>query len=356
MVIAPDSFKGTISATRAAGAVAAGWRSIRAQDEVVEVPMADGGEGTLDVIAAAAPAAVRLPVRVPGPDGREVEAPVLLLEDGSAVVELASTSGITLLGELIPLTAHTRGFGAAIRAAIRAGATRLLLTIGGSASTDGGAGMLRELGARFLDDRGRAVGDGGAGLLDLAAVDLSGLEPLPARGALVLSDVGNPLLGPRGAAAVYGPQKGATPADVPVLDEALGRLAAQLPIDPGTPGAGAAGGTGFGLLAWGAELAPGALAVARHVRLPEALTGADLVITGEGRFDGQSLEGKVPDAVRSLATGAGVRAALIAGAIDAPTTGYAAAVSLTELVGRDRALTEPVAALTAAGAALARLT
>lgn len=248
VVIAPDSFKGTIDAPAAAAALAAGWSSVRPTDEVVEVPMADGGEGTLDAIAAATPAAERVAVRVTGPDDRPVDAAFLLLPDGTAVVELAMTSGITLLDPLRPLTAHTRGFGVAIRAALEAGAAALLLSIGGSASTDGGAGVLRELGARFLDAEGREVEDGAVGLLRLAAVDLRGLLPAPGGGVRVLTDVENPLLGPAGAAAVYGPQKGATPADVHVLESALVRLAALLPQDPATPGAGAAGGTGFGLL------------------------------------------------------------------------------------------------------------
>jgi glycerate kinase len=348
VVIAPDSFKGTIDAPGVAGALAAGWRSIRPLDDVIEAPMADGGEGTLDAIAAATPA-TRVPVRVPGPDDRLVDARFLLLPGGTAVVELASTSGITLLDPLRPRSAHTRGFGAAIAAALDAGAAALLLCIGGSASTDGGSGVLRELGARLLDAQGRDVPDGAEGLLRLAAVDLAGLRPAPE--VRVLTDVTNPLLGPEGAAAVYGPQKGAGPADVPVLEAALARLAALLPADPATPGAGAAGGTGFGLLAWGAELVPGAVAVALATGLPEALAQADLVLTGEGRFDGQSASGKVAETVRVLAGGAPV--ALVAGAIDADPAAYATSVSLTDLVGRDASFADPAAALRTAGATLA---
>jgi glycerate 2-kinase len=354
VVVAPDSFKGTIASPAAAEAVAAGWRSERPDDEVIRVPMADGGEGTLDALATAVPGGRRLPVRVPGPDDRLVDAEVLLLPDGTAVVELAATSGITLLDPLRPRTAHTRGFGAAIRAALDAGATALLLAIGGSASTDGGAGMLQELGARLLDVDGRPVPDGGEGLLGLAHVDLTGLRAAPAGGVRVLTDVTNPLLGPTGAAAVYGPQKGATSKDVPLLEGALARLAGLLPADPATPGAGAAGGTGFGLLAWGAALVPGAEAVAETAGLPEAMAAADVVLTGEGRFDGQSAQGKVPEAVRALAAGAGVPVALVAGAIDAATTDYVAAVSLTDLVGRKASFADPTAALRAAGAHLAR--
>ena len=354
VVLAPDSFKGTLDAPAVAAALAAGWRSVRRGDDLVEIPMADGGEGTLDALAAAVPAAVRRTVRVPGPDDRPVDAAVLLLPDGTAVVELAAASGILLLDPLRPLTAHTRGFGVAIRAALEGGATALLLAIGGSASTDGGVGALRELGARFLDDHGDPVGDGGAGLLDLAAADLSALLPLPPGGVAVLTDVANPLLGPLGAAAVYAPQKGAGADDVRLLESGLVRLAALLPGDPATAGSGAAGGTGFGLLAWGARLVPGAPAVAAAAGLPLALASADLVVTGEGRFDGQSLQGKVPEAVRAAAITAGVPIALVAGAIDAPPDGYVDAVSLTDLVGRAASFDDPAAALRSAGARLAR--
>ncbi|GAA4756460.1 glycerate kinase [Amnibacterium soli] len=353
VVIAPDSFKGTLSAPGAAAALSAGWRAVRPDDDVVAVPMADGGEGTLEALAAAVSASTAVPVRVPGPVGDPVDAVLLRLPDGRAVVELAATSGITLLPALQPRTAHTRGFGAAIRRALDDGATGLLLAIGGSASTDGGVGVLRALGAHFLDAEGADVPDGAAGLLRLAQVDLAGLVPTPPSGVLVLTDVVNPLLGPDGAAAVYGPQKGASTEDVPVLEAGLARLAALLPADPAAPGAGAAGGTGFGLLAWGAVLVPGAPAVAAAAGLPDALAGADLVVTGEGRFDCQSRSGKVPEAVRGLAEAAGVAAALVAGSIDASPDGYRYAVSLTELVGREASFADPAAALRRAGAHLA---
>lgn len=353
VVIAPDSFKGTIDAAAAAAALAAGWRAVRPADELLEVPMADGGEGTLEALAAATPGSARVPVRVPGPDDRPVDTAFLRLPDGTAVVELASASGITLLDPLRPFTAHTVGFGTVIRAALDAGATGLLVTVGGSASTDGGAGALRALGARFHDATGREVPDGAAGLLQLASVDLSGLVPIPAGGVQVLTDVVNPLLGPDGAAAVYGPQKGAGPADVPLLERGLARVAAVLPADPRLPGTGAAGGAGFGLLAWGAVLVPGAAAVAAAVGLPEAIAAADLVVTGEGRFDGQSVRGKVADTVRSLATAAGVPTVLVAGAIESEPAGYAGSIALTALVGRDASFADPAAALRRAGARLA---
>lgn len=353
VVIALDSFKGTIDAPEASAAIATGWRSTRPDDTVVEVPMADGGEGTLDALAAAVPSSVRIDVRVDGPDDRALDAQFLRLPGGVAVVELASTSGITLLDPLRPLTAHTRGFGTAIRAALDSGATGLLLAIGGSASTDGGAGALRELGARLLDADGRDIPDGGAGLLRLAAVDLETLVPLPPGGVRVLTDVVNPLLGPGGAGAVYGPQKGASPGEVLLLETGLARLAAMLPADHAAPGAGAAGGTGFGLLAWGATLVSGAAAVAEGAGLPAAVAAADLVVTGEGRFDGQSTQGKVPEAVRALAAAEGVPVVLVAGAIGADPIGFASAVSLTDLVGRAASFADPAAALRKAGAHLA---
>ena len=268
VVIAPDSFKGTASAADAASALAAGWRSVRPADDLVLRPMADGGEGTLDAFESAVPGARRMPVTVRGPVSAAVETHWLLLPDGTGVVELAATSGITLLDPLEPLDAHTAGFGEAIAAALDHGVERLLLGLGGSASSDGGMGALAVLGGRFLDAARRPVRLGNRGLGTLARVDLSGLRPLPHGGAIILGDVTNPLLGELGAAAVFGPQKGADAATVEVLESNLARLARLVPSGgrvasearvsrsadlATTPGAGAAGGTGFGLLAWGAR-------------------------------------------------------------------------------------------------------
>ncbi|WP_455133997.1 glycerate kinase [Microbacterium aurum] len=408
VVVAVDSFKGSIGAADAAAAVRDGWVEVRGADEVVLRPMADGGEGTLDAFAAAVPGARRMPVTVCGPHGREIPASWLLLPDRTGVVELASTSGIELLqadggGGLRPWDAGTRGFGEAIAAALDHGVERLVLGIGSSASTDGGAGMLTALGARFTDASGAPLAPGVRGLVALADADLSGLHPLPPGGAVVLSDVTNPLCGPGGAAAVFGPQKGLDAEGVDVADAALARLAGLVapgaaPLSPaasfdtsdaerapsrrarplltdhsgparqhpahsahvwdaGTPGAGAAGGTGFGLLAWGAELVRGAERVAELIHLAEAIAGADLVITGEGSYDGQSAAGKVPAFVAQLASASGVPAALVAGRItaDADTSAFAASVSLTELAGSPEAsLSAPADWLRAAGAALAR--
>ncbi|WP_210508520.1 glycerate kinase [Naasia sp. SYSU D00057] len=364
IVFAPDSFKGTASAADAAAALARGWRAVRPDDELDVAPMADGGEGTLDALAAAVPGARRMPARVEGPvgtpDGGTVDAEWLLLPAAGGrgslgVVELAAASGITLLPELAPLDAHTYGFGQLVAAALDAGVDGLLLAIGGSASTDGGKGALAALGARFLDGAGAKVAPGGRGLADVATADLSGLRPLPPGGALVLTDVTNPLLGPSGAAAVFAPQKGADAEQVTLLEEGLARLARLLPADPGTPGAGAAGGTGFGLLAWGAALTSGAGAVADALGLPDRIAAADLVVTGEGSFDGQTAAGKVPDRVAELAEERGVPPVLVAGRIAARASRYAQAISLTDLAGSPAAaMAEPLRFLEAAGRELAQ--
>jgi glycerate kinase len=333
VVMAPDSLTGSASAVEAAEALRRGWLRARPDDDVVIAPMADGGQGTLDVLAAAVPGARRVPVRVTGPDDRPVDAHWLLLPDGTGVVEVASTSGITLLDPLRPLTAHTRGFGQAIRAALDAGVPRLLLALGGSSSTDGGVGALRELGARILWADGAEAGDGGGSLAEIAGVDRAGLLPLPAGGARILGDVRAPLTGPAGAAAVYGPQKGATADDVRTLDAGLAHLAVVLGVDPATPGSGAAGGTAAGLLAWGAEPASGSAGVAEAIGLAGLIARADVVITGEGRFDLQSRTGKVPSRVLDLAAAHGTTAVLVAGSIQASTDGFAAVRSLSDLAG-----------------------
>ncbi|GLI26250.1 glycerate kinase [Agromyces rhizosphaerae] len=372
VVLAPDSFKGTATAADAASALAAGWARTAPGDELVARPMADGGEGTIDALAAADPDAERMPVRVTGPDGRPVDTSWLRLTgaDGErlGVVELASASGITLLDPLQPLDAHTIGFGEAIAAALDAGVDRLLLAIGGSSSTDGGLGALTALGARATDASGRPVRPGNRGLGDLHRVDLTGLRPLPPGGAVVLSDVTNPLLGADGAAAVFGPQKGADEAQVPLMDAHLARFAAVLrrgfeaadapgpAPDPATPGAGAAGGTGYGLLAWGATAVSGAAAVAEAIGLAAAIDRADVVVTGEGKFDGQSEAGKVPSEVRATALASGVPVALVAGVIAAEAGDFAASVSLADLAGSPgEAMARPLAWLEEAGARLAAL-
>jgi glycerate kinase len=354
VVVAPDSFKGTIGAREAAAALAAGWREVRPGDRVVTLPMADGGEGTLDAFESAVPGAERVPVEVEGPAGEAVQATWLRLPDGTGVVELASTSGIELLhGGLRPWDAGTRGFGQAIRAALDAGVARLVLAIGSSASTDGGAGLLQALGARVTDADSRSIAAGARGLATATTVDLDGLAPLPPDGVVVLADVDSPLLGPQGAAAVFGPQKGATPDDVRDINAALDRWAALVGSDPTIAGAGAAGGAGYALLAWGATLAPGAVTVADLVGLPSAVRAADLVITGEGSFDAQSARGKAPGVVLDAARAAGVPAAVVAGRVAVAPDGVRT-VDLTDLAGSSAAaMAEPARWLRAAGRLLA---
>ncbi|QXT63729.1 glycerate kinase [Tessaracoccus palaemonis] len=336
VVFAPDSFKGSIPAQEAAEALAEGWAAVRPGDDLVLRPMADGGEGTRAAFLAAIEGTQQRTTEVVGPDGARHLAPWLMLPDDTAFIELAAASGIELLGERrLPFDAHTLGFGQLIAEALSRGATRVLLGIGSSASTDAGTGMLRALGARFLDSDGRDVALGLRGLQDLASVDLAGLTPLPQRGVLVLSDVDNPLLGRRGAAHVFGPQKGLDPDGVQIADLLLARVAALLGVDPDRPGAGAAGGTGYALQFWGADVGAGATEVARMVGLPDALDGADLVVTGEGKFDASSAHGKVPANVADLAARAGVPVALVAGVVaeEADTASFATVLSLTTLAG-----------------------
>ena len=364
IVFAPDSFKGSVSAVGVCAALEAGWRSVRPDDEFTHRPMADGGEGTLDAFLAAVPGAERRAVVVTGPDGSDVESSWALLPDGTGVVELGNTSGIELLGEVrMPMDAHTLGFGQAIAAALDAGVSRLVVGIGSSASTDGGAGMLLALGARILDSDGAELGPSPRDIARAAAVDLTGLRPLPSGGVRFLCDVDNPLLGARGAAAVFGPQKGADEAQVAALDHTLARWAeiliasADAPADAAErPGAGAAGGTGFALALWGAERAPGSEAVADLLGLDAAIAGADVVVTGEGSYDGQSAAGKVPAHVATVARARDTPTGLVAGRIadDADLAPFAATASLTTLAGSAAAaMSDAPHWLHVAGAALA---
>jgi glycerate 2-kinase len=334
IVVAPDSFKGSIGAAAAAAALARGWSAMRPADEIIELPLADGGEGTLAVLARATPAARWHQARVSGPGSAQVTADWLELAGNVAVIELAAAAGLTQLARLLPLLAHSHGVGELIGHALDGGARRVIVGLGGSACTDGGTGALAALGARFLDAAGNDLPRGGGPLGRLAAIDLAGLRAAPSGGVSCLSDVRAPLLGPAGAAAVFGPQKGAGPADVALLDAGLARLAELLGGDPGQPGSGAAGGTGYGLAAaWGARLLPGAAELARIAGLPAALAGASLVITGEGRYDLTSATGKVTSAVLSAARRARVPAAVVAGQLSAQPPAEVRAVELTGLAG-----------------------
>jgi glycerate kinase len=335
VLFAPDSFKGSITAADAAAALARGWRRARPGDRLACLPLADGGEGTLDMLAAAEPDARWHRATVTGPGGAPADAAWLERPGGAAVIELAQGSGLPLLDRLDPLGAQTTGTGELIGLALDHGAASVALAIGGSASTDGGTGALAALGARFLDGGGSVLCGGGGGLRRLAAVDLSGLRPPPPGGVTCLTDVTAPLLGPAGAAAAFGPQKGASPEQVTELEAGLARLAGLLGGDPAAPGAGAAGGTGYGFAAaWGAVIVPGAAELGRIAGLPAAIAGADLVVTGEGRFDVTSTAGKVTGTVLAAAGAAGVAAAVVAGSLAAALPdGCVAGVSLSELAG-----------------------
>ncbi|MGO2519278.1 MAG: glycerate kinase [Microbacterium sp.] len=362
VVLAPDSFKGTITAADAAAAIADGWASVDPSAELLMRPMADGGEGTVAAFAAAVSGAKHMPVHVDGPAGAPVHTSWLLLPPtpeaphGTGIVDVASTSGIELMDEPRPFDADTRGFGQAIAAALAHGVSRLVLGIGSSASTDGGTGMLAALGARFLDAAGGEVAPGARGLADIVSVDFSALRRAP--DTRVLTDVTNPLAGDRGAAAVFGPQKGLTEAaDIATVDAALAQLAQLLELNPALPGAGAAGGVGGALIAWGAALAPGAQEVAQLLGLVDTIKAADIVVTGEGSYDGQSGDGKVPSYVAGAAAAAGVPTVLVAGRVtaDADTGLFAASASLTDLAGSsESALADPARYLRVAGAAFAR--
>ena len=347
IVVAPDSFKGSATAIEVARAIAEGWSSVRDADDLVLLPQADGGEGTLDAVESAVPGAVRRSAgTVSGPDGRPTPGVWLDLPHGIALVELAAVSGLPLMHAPDALAASTRGLGETIAAALDAGAAELWLALGGSASTDGGAGALSALGLRLLDAEGRDLPDGAP--IGLAELDRSRLREHPRRVRL-LTDVTSPLLGATGAAAVFGPQKGATPHQVVELDAALARFAALLGPGSGNPGAGAAGGTAYGFIAaWGADVESGADAVARLTGLDEALASADLVVTGEGRFDATSHEGKV---VGRVLRSASAPVLVIAGQLGVPVE---RAVALDELAGSAReAMERPLHWLRVAGAAAA---
>jgi glycerate 2-kinase len=319
VLLAPDKFKGTLTAAAVAGHLVAGIRSARPDVEFVEVPVSDGGDGLLDALSRAG--FTDVPVVASGPTG--VPGKTRYVRRGTeAVIEMAEVCGLGRLpgGELAPATATSRGVGEVVAAALDAGCAEILVGVGGSASTDGGAGMLRALGARVLDARGNDLDEGGTALGSAAALDLSGLDPGLADASIALAcDVDNPLTGPTGAAAVYGPQKGADADLVVTLDRALTTWADVVATATGrdlreTPGAGAAGGIGFGAVAvLGARLRPGAGVVQQLTGLEEAMAGVDLVITGEGALDTQTLNGKAPAGVAEAARRAGVPVVAVAG-------------------------------------------
>jgi glycerate 2-kinase len=302
IVIAPDSYKGTNTALEVARAIERGMRRVAPGIDAVIVPIADGGEGTVEAALTAAGGELR-EVEVTGPLGEKRKAAFGVMSGGRAVIEMAAASGLPLVPDdkRNPLITTTYGTGELVRAALDAGCRELLIGIGGSATNDGGMGMAQALGASFIDEKGRELGRGGGELERLARVDVSHLDPRLAEARVVIAcDVDNPLCGDRGASAIYGPQKGATPEMIKRLDAGLRHYAGVLKAALGRdvvdlPGAGAAGGLGAGLVVFaGGRLTAGIDAILDIVRFDELLSGVDLVVTGEGKLDAQTAHGKVP--------------------------------------------------------------
>ncbi|PVE98417.1 glycerate kinase [Microbacterium sp. TPD7012] len=342
ILIASDKFKGSATGAEVAEALALGIREIIPDAEVDAVPVADGGEGTVEAALASGFEAVT--AQVTGPTGQLVPAR-FAMRGTQAIVEMAAASGLDVLpgGAKAPLTATSRGTGDLIRAALDRGCTTIVLGVGGSANTDGGAGMLQALGVSLRTAEGDAP-SGGAALAGLTSVDVTGLDPRIAAATIVLaSDVDNPLLGDRGASAVFAPQKGASADDVAALETGLSRFASLLEAQAGVrpskdlPGAGAAGGVGYAALAvLGASREPGVDVIQRLTGLGERIAGADLVITGEGSLDDQSLGGKTPLGVAAAARAAGVPVVAVCGrstltAEEAADAGFVAVLPLSAL-------------------------
>ncbi|HYU63139.1 MAG TPA: glycerate kinase [Verrucomicrobiae bacterium] len=359
VLVAPNAFKGTLTASQAARAIARGVHEAFPDAEVVEVPVADGGDGTVEALVSANHGEYLTAV-VEGPLGDSVTATYGRFAS-SAVVELAAASGLTLIPaeRRDPRRTSTYGFGQLLAAARQPGVSEMLVGIGGSATNDGGAGMAQALGYLLLDAEGRNLPRGGAALARLQRVDRGTFQPWPLR-LRVACDVTNPLTGPRGASAVYGPQKGADPEAVKELDAALARLAEVIERDLGKqvaalPGAGAAGGAGAGLVAFlDAQLVRGAPLIVAASGFDSKLLGADLVITGEGQADEQTAFGKAPGEVAQRARAAGVPVLLVAGSKGPGwealnSIGVTSVVAMTdEGIDLEKSLNEPEGMLTRA--------
>jgi glycerate kinase len=321
-VVAPDSYKGSLSAVEVANIIEEGLLQVFPKAEVLKVPIADGGEGTVEAFLSALGGEKHL-LEVKGPLGNSVEAFYGILPDGTGVVEMAAASGLPLVGaKRNPLITTTFGTGELIKAALDKGCHTIIVGIGGSATNDGGIGMAQALGIHFLDASGEELGFGGGSLAGLKKIDMAGLDPRIKKTSIIVAcDVDNPLCGPYGASAVFGPQKGATPQDVKTLDANLRHYAKiieeQLGIDIlEMPGAGAAGGLGAGLVSLlGASLKPGIEIVIASTKLEEKIRGADLVITGEGKTDFQTAHGKAPVGIAKVAKRLGVPVIAISGGL-----------------------------------------
>jgi glycerate 2-kinase len=325
IILAPDSFKESMTAIQAADALERGFREVFPDAEMVKLPMADGGEGTVQALVDAMDGKM-MQAQVTGPLGHPVEASYGLIGGGkTAIIEMAAASGLHLVppSQRNPLVTTTRGTGELLRHALDQGVQHIIVGIGGSATNDGGAGMVQALGVRLTDADGKELGAGGGELVHLAEIDTSGMDPRLREVRIEAAcDVDNPLTGANGASVVFGPQKGATPAMVEVLDRGLARYATVLKRALGgtriaeLPGAGGAGGLAGGLAAFlGAELRPGVQLVLEAVRFAEQAQGADLVVTGEGRIDGQSIRGKTPVGVAEAARRLGIPVVVVAGTL-----------------------------------------
>jgi glycerate kinase len=327
IAIAPNAFRGSLTATQASEAIVAGLRrSALSPLQTLVMPLADGGDGTLDILVGGL-GGETVSLAVTGPLGSPVQAAMGLLADGrTAVIEMARASGVELVPRPLrnPLVTTTYGTGELIRAALERGYRRILIGIGGSATVDGAAGCVQALGARLLDSSGADIARGGGGLARLAAIDVSAIKALPeGLDVTVLCDVTNPLIGPNGAARVFGPQKGADPAMVEQLDANLAHFAAVIRRDLGIeiadlPGGGAAGGLGAGLVAFlNAKLAPGGETIIGLLGYEQQLAGVNLLITGEGKLDAQTSGGKAVQSIARIARRAGVPVVALAGTLDA---------------------------------------
>ena len=370
VVIAPDSFKGSATAVEVAEALAIGFQQVFPGARIEIIPMADGGEGTVEALVSATGGETRS-AYVQNPLGDEISAEYGILGDGvTAVIEMSAASGLTLVAEELrnPMVATTYGTGQLIQSALDHGCRRLLIGLGGSATNDGGAGVAMALGASLKTSDGKSIETGGQGLADLAEIDITEIDPrMNETEVVVACDVDNPLTGPHGAAHVYGPQKGATPEIVQILDQNLEHYASVIERYLGKvvteiPGAGAAGGLGAGLIAFTeAELKPGIDIVTETVELVQRIKEVDLVITGEGRLDAQTIYGKTPVGVAKIARQFGVPVIAIAGGIEGnPSELYQAGITaMVDIIPRpmqlDQAIQEVVPLISQAGERIARL-
>jgi glycerate 2-kinase len=367
VVIAPDKFKGTLSASEVAEALARGVRAAIPHVSLALRPIGDGGEGTIDALLLAHGGRVSAK-RVTGPLGDPVQASLAHLADGSCALEMSGAAGLTLVDpdRRDALASSTLGLGELIAAALDDGERRILIGLGGSASTDGGTGAARAVGWRFFDGHGTELPLGGGSLRHLARIDYSGVRPEVTAAAFVAAcDVDNPLFGDSGAARVFSPQKSASPEEVEILEEGLATLSGRIKEDLGIdvtdlPGAGAAGGTGAGLRSFfGAELGAGFEVVAGATNLRDEIERADLVLTGEGTLDDQSLGGKAPIGVARMARALEVPCYAVAGEVAADPgalkrEGILGSASLIEAVGKERAFGDPSGAIVVATKALIR--